>query len=165
MEKRLIAAAFGVAGVLIAGSAKADEVLLATYVDSEFSGSWEQYDEPIPDGDLPGQSTEISIWNLTGNLDFEDPDHLIYYSDGGFWNISGPRIYGGRESAPLFRVGVVTGLNYVLSSTPTNGVLTFTAEVGSAPAAPEPSTWAMMLAGFVGLGVLYAVERRRPRSA
>jgi len=72
-------------------------------------------------------------------------------SDGGFQTgpfgirVTGPQIYTGTLSAPIFSVG-----KFVLDS----GTLTVTA-------VPEPSTWAMMLAGFAGLGFAgYRATRR-----
>jgi hypothetical protein len=72
--------------------------------------------------------------------------------DGGFFieggsDIfgTGPQLYTGAESAPVFspgHFGVRTGSLIVTVAT---------------PAVPESSTWAMMLMGFAGLG--YAGHR------
>jgi PEP-CTERM motif len=54
----------------------------------------------------------------------------------------GSQIYTGSESAPVFAPGTFVG---------TYGTLTITDAV---TAVPEPSTWAMMILGFCGLGFL-----------
>jgi hypothetical protein len=47
------------------------------------------------------------------------------------------------------------------SSADAGGGLFFSAGVGNG-AVPEPSTWALMLAGFAALGFAYRVRRRAP---
>ena len=42
-----------------------------------------------------------------------------------------------------------------------SGTLTFSPSGGATPAVPEPSTWAMMLIGFAGLGWLARLRRRK----
>jgi PEP-CTERM motif len=54
-----------------------------------------------------------------------------------------------------------TNLNLVL-----NAIDTYTIAPPPPTAIPEPSTWAMMVLGFVGLGFAgYRVSRRTPRVA
>jgi hypothetical protein len=72
--------------------------------------------------------------------------------DGGFTLLSvsdtavfGPQLFTGTLTAPIFSTGA-----FAMNSG--NGTLTVTAAI------PEPSTWAMMIAGLAGLGALY---RRR----
>jgi hypothetical protein len=62
-------------------------------------------------------------------------------------------------------VGTATFLGYLNLENLPPGVRDALEEVGLAPSVPEPSTWAMTLLGFVGLG--YAAYRRTsaPRSA
>jgi hypothetical protein len=62
-------------------------------------------------------------------------------------NVFGVQVYTGSEEAPIFAPG-----RYATQT----GSLTVTAAV---PAIPEPSTWAMGLIGFAGLG--YAAVRRK----
>jgi hypothetical protein len=42
-----------------------------------------------------------------------------------------------------------------------SGTLTFLSSGGTIPAVPEPSTWAMMILGFVGIGTLAYRRQRR----
>jgi PEP-CTERM motif len=64
----------------------------------------------------------------------------------------GSQIYTGSESAPVFAPGTFVG---------TLGTLTITDAVTTA--VPEPSTWAMMLLGFLGLGLM--TYRRNSKTA
>ena len=84
-----------------------------------------------------GSFTDVTFASQTGGF-------LIEVSSNDILD-HGPRIYTGTEVNPIFSPGV-----FVLVS----GTLTVTA-------VPEPSTWAMMLAGFAGLA--YAGHRRTQR--
>ncbi len=153
MLRTMVGAAFGV-GAMVASASAGAVTLIATYSDSWYSGSWEQDSDPTPLS-YGAEVTTIPIWDVTG--DAVSPPYINYHPlngvlDGGFDLFTGTQIYTGPESAPVFSVGSYTGLG--LPGLSTGGVLTFTA-------VPEPSTWAMMLAGFVGLGVLTAATRRR----
>ena len=60
-----------------------------------------------------------------------------------------------------FNVAMNGFIDPTLTSDATAGTLLFSPGVGQAPV-PEPSTWAMMLVGFVGLG--FAAFRRLARA-
>ena len=107
--------------------------------------TWTQPSDPTPVGFEDQFSTEVQVTNGTSNMggfdivEFDSNDFI----DGGFFIDevglfgTGPTLYTGPESAPIFRAG-----DFLVNT----GSLTVTA------AAPEPSTWAMMLIGFAGLG-------------
>jgi PEP-CTERM motif len=85
-----------------------------------------------------------------GIVEFDSNDFI----DGGFFIDevglfgTGPTLYTGPESAPIFRAG-----DFLVSTESLTGTA----------AVPEPSTWAMMLIGFAGLG--YASRRASRKSA
>jgi PEP-CTERM motif len=68
------------------------------------------------------------------------------FSDAVHFNLIGPQLYAGPESSPTFVLGVYPGM-FDESNLHTD-TLTLTA----LSAVPEPSTWTLMLPGFVGLG-------------
>jgi hypothetical protein len=118
--------------------------------------TWTQPSDPTPVEFKDQFSTEVQVTNGTSNkggfssVEFDSNDII----DGGFFIDAaglfgtGPTLYTGPESAPIFRAG-----DFLVST----GSLTGTAAV------PEPSTWAMMLIGFAGLG--YASRRASRKSA
>jgi hypothetical protein len=94
---------------------------------------------------------------------------------GGFvaddlFNFLGPQFYSGSENSPTFIPGVYKGLvNDFTGKTDTVTVKELPTTVSNPPpvtdppdppaiAVPEPSTWVMLLLGFVGLG--YAGYRK-----
>ena len=120
-------------------------------------GDWTQADPPVVLADATGDYTDVAA-NGTDVLYFflfpfppaTFTDVTFYstasgggFEDGTYVSASGPQIYTGPESAPVFTPGV-----YTL----TNGVLTISA-------VPEPATWAMMLTGLGLVG--WAARRRR----
>lgn len=64
----------------------------------------------------------------------------------GFTQLSGPDLFTGNPADPTFNIGTFDLANPFMSQ---NDVLTI-----SVAAVPEPSTWAMMILGFLGLGFL-----------
>ena len=72
-------------------------------------------------------------------------------SPGGF----GPQLFSGTTATPVFSPGTYAFTN--LFGSPNGAGLTVSA-VAVAGAVPEPATWAMMLAGFGGIG--FALRRR-----
>jgi hypothetical protein len=59
-------------------------------------------------------------------------------------------------------IGVANEYNFYAGSVSANNSFTpYQMSIGSASAAPEPSTWALMLAGFAGLGLIgYRASRK-----
>jgi PEP-CTERM motif len=150
--KRMMAATLGSSLLLAAPSAGAF-VLQFSYVDPFHEASWEQDSEPAPIDYVLGVDTIVPIWDVAGDLLNPFDTSLVYFSAdsfGGFADVYGPQVYGGSEAAPEFGVGTEYGFSS-LGCCSDDGVLTITPVVS---AIPEPSTWAMMLAGFAGLGAL-----------
>jgi hypothetical protein len=155
-----LAAGLSVAVMLASTSAWATVQLLAIYSDSVYHQKWVQSSNPTPDYSDP-VVTYVPISEAAGNLIPVEVTDLDYYTNadgGGFSFILGPQIFTGPTSAPVFSVGTFTGLHTPYSS---GGVLTLT--VLSETAVPEPSTWAMMLLGFAGLGFAGYRQRRRAK--
>lgn len=77
---------------------------------------------------------------------------------GGPYNVQllGPELFTGPSSDPTFNVGSFDLRNAVFGI---NDVLT----ISAVAAVPEPSTWAMMVLGFAGVGFL--TFRRRNQSS
>ncbi len=71
------------------------------------------------------------------------------FQDDNFFDLQGWQLYSGPESSPTFTPGVYTGMYNVYDGATDTVTLT---------AVPEVSTWAMLLAGFAGLG--FAAYRR-----
>jgi hypothetical protein len=86
-----------------------------------------------------------------------DNDGILFATagdPGGSWNLwgNGPDNYSLYESVP--------NVGYAIEATGTFAVSTSDAP-NFAAAAPEPSTWAMMLTGFAGLGYLAFRHRQK----
>lgn len=76
-------------------------------------------------------------------------------ADGlGFTQFAGPDLFTGSPSSPTFNFGTFALRSIVSGSS--------TLTISAAPAVPEASTWAMMLVGFAGVGVM---ARRAGRGA
>ena len=75
-------------------------------------------------------------------------------------SVFGAQVYSGSEAAPHFAVGSFTGLVNAMGDQP--ATLTFTA---APSAAPEASTWALMLVGFAGVAAVSYGARRRAAAA
>ena len=120
--------------------------------------TWEQDSAPTPLADVLGEATEISISDLVEFVPVGTPTSITYYNNAAFPVIfstvplggifvTGMQAYTGSEAAPQFAPGSFSGTvvdgNFSAPST-----LTFTA-------VPEPSTWVMLIAGFVGLSAAH----------
>jgi hypothetical protein len=146
-----VAAATAIFASTCAGAA----ILEVHYVGDGFDVSWEQSSTPTPISFVPS-GMEVAVTDFTGAgpyaaIDyftspgggFETPDFLI--------NVLGPQLFSGTTINPVFSVGSFSLHNDNESDA---GVITFSA-------VPEPSTWAMMLLGFAGLGLAgYRALRR-----
>jgi hypothetical protein len=120
--------------------------------------TWSQPSNPTPIVFADRNFTEVTVSNGTSN---EGPFERIFYdsndeSDGGLELVeisaeaTGAQIYTGSESAPIFSPG-----RFIVGRSGDQVVIV----TAAAPPVPEPSTWAMMLIGFAGLG--YAAFRRK----
>jgi hypothetical protein len=79
-----------------------------------------------------------------------DPSHDSFQDQNDLYHAHGPSLFSGPASSPTFVIGSYTEFNYTGH--------TDTVTISAIPAVPEPSTWAMMLLGFAGLG--FATYRR-----
>ena len=152
MSMRIKLAAAGVAAALSVTPAFAEILTFSFTGDSGDFATWTQPSDPTPVGFHDQFYTDVQVANGTSNkggfsiVEFDSNDII----DGGFFIDqaglfgTGPTLYTGPESAPIFHPG-----DFLVST----GSLTVTAAV------PEPSTWAMGLTGFLGLG--YAAVRRK----
>ncbi len=94
---------------------------------------------------------------FTGGNPVLDNDGILFATagnPGGSWNLWG----NGPDNYSLYEF--VPNVGYAIEATGTFAVSTSDAP-NFAAAAPEPSTWAMMLTGFAGLG--YAAFRHRQK--
>jgi|SRR5579871_830486 len=94
-------------------------------------------------------STTQTDWTADVCPDCVDGGPAFSYSDdflSDYANYIGP-----GQTSSLFFFGAPPASDLVLELTNTDGQ-TFSLDVGAASTAPEPSTWAMMLIGFAGLG-------------
>jgi PEP-CTERM motif len=97
-----------------------------------------------------GPTGDAEAINVNLMLQASDKTTLAFFSA-----IGTTQVEVGAEEDPLEMPNLGT-LSGTLSGTLT---YTFTSAVGDVPTVPEPSTWAMMLIGFAGLG--YASLRRK----
>jgi PEP-CTERM motif len=127
--------------------------------------TWSQSSNPIPIAVDPGQLSRVTVNGgmTTGFMSFSVVDFDSEAGNGGLiiGNIdvesTGVQIYTGSEAAPIFSPG-----QYLVETVGT-GDEAFVVVTAATPAVPEPSTWAMMLIGFAGLG--YAGHRASRKSA
>jgi hypothetical protein len=158
---RRIGASFGIGlialgATLALSSASAQaETLIVDWTESSvgISASWEQSSTPTPISYTSDSITivPISDFTSTGSQTVGPYTEIDWYSTsfGGLfvtpdsvYAVNGPQAYTGPESAPVFSTGSYTGFD---NSTVALATVTLSA-------VPEPSTWAMMLLGFAGLG-------------
>jgi hypothetical protein len=102
--------------------------------------------------------------NFKLGFSFEIAGYTFYNAKagGGFNQYYNNQLYSGPENDPTFTPGV-----FLLYNADTGNIDTLTVAwvLGSPPpAVPEPSTWAMMLLGFAGVG-LSAYRRTKTASA
>ena len=120
-------------------------------------GSFQYVDSSAPTPvryteDLSFKLNEVGVLDGKPGVAF-DIDFFSIHECGGFTvnsatlSICGPQLYSGAESAPVF----------VQGSQPTgDGVFKITA----ISATPEPSSWALMILGIGGIGLMLRRARR-----
>ena len=156
------AALLGAVVLLCAGSAAATQ-LDVTYArqSGNVTSSWTQPSTPVVAFYAPGGYTAVDVSNgvedVYGAL---TPISIVYFAPAGSLGgyFSGPGVsdfglgvlYEGPESAPVFKASTFTGA--------LGGTLTF---VDAPAAAPEPSTWLLLLGGLAGIGVAVRAGRLR----
>lgn len=152
MSMRIKLAAAAVVALLSVTPASAELLKFSFTGASGDFATWTQPSDPTPVGFEDQFYTDVQVTNGTSNKGgfgiVEFDSNAI--GNGGFFIDevglfgTGPTLYTGPESAPIFHAG-----DFLVNT----GSLTVTAAV------PEPPTWAMGLIGFVGLG--YAAFRRK----
>ena len=112
--------------------------------------SWDLDSHPTPSSFDPFLSFTL---NNIANTSSNNPFNLEFFSSfngGGLaatgFDFFGPQLYSGLESSPTLLAGT-------FNLTPLEGT-DITAQLVVAVAVPEPSTWALMMLGFAGLGFL-----------
>jgi hypothetical protein len=151
----LAIASIALGATLSLSSAQAGTLLVQwTESDAGIDVSWDQSSAPTPNWYYSGVETDVPVWNFTstGSTSVGPYSDIVWYSASDFglfdtpdnaYIVEGAQTYTGPESAPVFTPGVYEGHDYATGATAT---VTISAGV------PEPSTWAMMLLGFAGLG-------------
>jgi hypothetical protein len=160
---RILSAALAVARASVSGASATEVIFYVSGVEPYYpSFSFEMPQMPIPIsyqlGEVPGDGDFTALAIVLG------PDTVLYGPDGTTLNgpgavigvtfyealggLGGFSTFGGDYLAygPLMFFGPVTA-PYIFPATYATPDLTVTVVV-----APEPSTWAMMLLGFAGLG-------------
>jgi hypothetical protein len=158
---RALTAGFAAIGMFVAASAGA-ETLDVTWAVSPYGvvATWQQDSAPSPISYAPDVGTEVQIWNFETDVPIPTLSSIVYYNSsegvifsteifGGYY-VNGPQAYAGSEAAPQFAPGSFSG--YFEGNPDNPSTLTF--------AVPEPSTWALLIAGFAGLGCAYFGGRR-----
>ncbi len=154
----------GIAAILCATAASAATLVFSyTTPDNDAAGSasWTQSSTPAVIADYPNIYTTVAVTGGTSvhpgsnSYAFSEVYFAAGGADGGF-NIlgggispSGPQIYTGFTSAPVFATGT-----YNLDG----GTLTVTG-------VPEPAAWTMILLGVAGVGGMLRAGRGRRLAA
>ena len=151
-----VVGALAALGLIAAASAAGAMTLIVRYSEDGFPGdpgikySFNQLSNPTPISYADGYYTQVAISNGTGV--YAGLTSTVWYSTS-YSIILGdymPQVYTGPESAPVFAPGVFDTYDPADGLT---GSLTISL--------PEPSSWAMMLVGFGGLGAAMRSRRKR----
>jgi PEP-CTERM motif len=148
------------------GVARADDVLFTVSNGGKTVASFELSLDPTPNGPMSILNFSFSLASVSAVVGGSPKTlaNLTFYSaklgGGGFFadgvfNFSGQQLYSGSEDSPGFLPGSYQLLNAVTRKTQTVTLTElFTDPTPDPPTVsiPEPSTWAMLLLGFVGLG-------------
>jgi hypothetical protein len=126
---------------------------------TRINASWTAESSPTPSY-VGSSSFYITVSYLTGdpgngdyNVGFFTPD---YAQNGGLFiagvMLTGSQVFTGPLQNPTFLIGSFDFYTGVFHQG--HELLTITNEAPIASAVPEPSTWAMMILGFVGIGFM-----------
>jgi PEP-CTERM motif len=160
---RIQASAMGVALALATvGGARADDVLF-TISGGGKTATFELPLNPIPTAGILNYSFIVtSVAAKVGGVPVTFAD-VTFYHDGmasggfladGLFNFSGQQLYSGSENSPMFTPGSYQLVNVLTRKTETVTLTELFTDPPPYPptvSIPEPSTWAMLLLGFVGL--------------
>lgn len=152
MKIKVVVVAIGlVLGLAAPAVARAQEVLFTiSGTGGDPDATFVLPQNPSPDFIAPGvyfgffsvpATIEGSPSDLFG-LDFYNISDEGGLLDQSYYSLTGVQLYTSPEDSPMFLPGVYSMYNDVTGNT---DIVTLTA-------VPEISTWAMILAGFVGLG-------------
>lgn len=97
--------------------------------------------------------------NLGGGITFATGNDVLADSLG-FLNFVSLQLFGGTTSSPSFNTGSFDLTGYDVSD---GSVPSATLVISAVPAIPEPSTWALTILGFAGVG--FMAYRRRSQTA
>ncbi len=165
MRRNLMAAAAFAVAACCGTAANASE-LLFTYTDSAgVDVSFEQSSTPMPILYGLGVGADVAVTEITSNVgSFSDVAWYSIAYGGMFtldylspqYSVEGPQVYTGPASDPVFTAGkTYTAYD---SCDGLTGTLTIT----NVSAAPEPTTWALIIESLGAIGlVLRHVRRRR----
>ena len=166
MLKKLISVAGAIIALGLFAEPAAASTLQLTYNGgdgAEFTG--EINSNPIPLSYYTGAATEIALSDYSGNVGSNDLDFFNSSSNGGFAVDNGgvfdtggigDQIYSGSEATPSFMANVYEIIP-IAEFPNTGGTLTITA----VSSAPEPASWALMIAGVGMVGLAFRAAKRR----
>ncbi|RBP08718.1 putative secreted protein with PEP-CTERM sorting signal [Roseiarcus fermentans] len=166
----ILTAALAAAGLFVAASASATTLDVTLFDGSGTIASWTQDSQPALAGSNDGFGTAPYVSNFTSGT-LSSVSFVWYYdstasqfafipNDGNFYVSTPGQAYTGSESSPTFAAGTYDGTWVPFTGSTVSATLKFSVE-GSTPTVPEPSTWAMMIAGFAGLGFVgYRASRK-----
>jgi PEP-CTERM motif len=97
----------------------------------------------------------LDTFNLTTENNNTDP--LAQFTSGTLTDLTYAGLASNKDGDSLM---MTSGFVYFVTSTRTQEIGTFSAVLDVAPAVPEPSTWAMMILGFCGLGFVAHRQKR-----
>jgi hypothetical protein len=187
--KCVFAAALAATGLFVAASASAETLDVTLSLDvpvgagfaPEVVATWVQDSNPTPITFAIMDNTRVPISDFASPVGLKTETFIDYIGVGGFQLIlennqaetQGSQIYSGLESAPVFAPGSFDGLGeglFRFEITPgafvslaSNITFTVAQDVPVPPnptAAPEPSTWALGLAGFSAVALMYGLRCR-----
>jgi hypothetical protein len=140
--------------------------LLSFVISGADNASFTLDSNPVPDGlaNVGHGAINPYFLNVIGTLNGGPVtfDQITFYEPADFgglyagplFNLMGPQIFGNTNTAPSFAPGT-----FLLTELGTGAIETLTISA----AVPEPSTWAMMLLGFAGIG--FMTYRRKNKMA
>jgi hypothetical protein len=177
LSKMMLRAGLATIALSMAGSAKA-ATMLFTLTGGAFNATWQLDSNPVPD--FVGRPTAgISFFSVPGTIGGASATFRTVYfyaqpgsagglrlatdSGGNVFDSFGPQLYLSPGSAPTFVAGTYALDGFFDENSPSFTPSTLTiAPLTTSGAVPEPTTWAMMLAGF---GLVGGAMRRKQSMA